>query len=104
MYTNIFDKKITYQILEGLKHMHSKNIVHTDIKLDNVLITNKIQDIKYNKDINIKICDFGTSHLTSDKCNFNIGTIDYSAPECIIGLPYGPRLIYGHWDVLYLKF
>ena len=85
-------KKITYQILEGLKHMHSKNIVHTDIKLDNVLITNKIQDIKYNKDINIKICDFGTSHLTSDKCNFNIGTIDYSAPECIIGLPYGPGI------------
>ena len=85
-------KKITYQILEGLKHIHNKNIVHTDIKLDNILIENSIEKIKYNKDINIKICDFGTSHFTSDKCNFGIGTIDYSAPECIIGLPYGPGI------------
>jgi len=82
-------KKITYQILDGLKHIHSKNIIHTDIKLDNILIQNSIETIKYNKDINIKICDFGTSHYTNEKCNFGIGTIDYSAPECIIGLPYG---------------
>ena len=85
-------KKITYQILEGLKYIHSKNIIHTDIKLDNILIKNSIENIKYNKDINIKICDFGTSHFTDDKCNFGIGTIDYSAPECIIGLPYGPGI------------
>lgn len=82
-------KKITYQILKGLECIHSKNIIHTDLKLDNILIINNIENIKYNKDINIKICDFGTSHLTTDKCNFNVGTIDYSAPECIIGLPYG---------------
>tara|TARA_B100001173_G_scaffold207688_1_gene179146 strand:- start:224 stop:1408 length:1185 start_codon:yes stop_codon:yes gene_type:complete len=82
-------KKITYQILKGLEIIHSKNIIHTDLKLDNILITNDIENIKYNKDINIKICDFGTSHLTTEKCNFNVGTIDYSAPECIIGLPYG---------------
>jgi len=82
-------KKIIYQILKGLEHIHSKNIIHTDIKLENILITNTIDNIKYNKDINIKICDFGTSHPTTNKSNYNIGTIDYSAPECIIGLPYG---------------
>ncbi len=82
-------KKITYQILKGLEQIHSKNIIHTDIKLDNILITTDIEFIKYNKDINIKICDFGTAHYTTDKSNFNVGTIDYSAPECIIGLPYG---------------
>ena len=82
-------KKITYQILKGLEVIHSKNIIHTDIKLDNILITGDIETIKYNKDINIKICDFGTAHNTTDKSNFSVGTIDYSAPECIIGLPYG---------------
>ena len=51
--------------------MHSKNIIHTDIKLDNILITGDIESIKYNKDINIKICDFGTSHFTNDKSNFS---------------------------------
>ena len=29
-------KKITYQILKGLEHIHSKNIIHTDIKLENI--------------------------------------------------------------------
>lgn len=85
-------KKITYQILQGLDFIHSKNIVHTDLKLDNILIINDLKNIKYNKDINIKICDFGTSHLTTEKCNFNAGTIDYNAPECIIGLPYGQKI------------
>ena len=88
-FPHCLSKKITYQILEGLKHIHGKNIIHTDIKLDNILIEKNVEEIKYNKDINIKICDFGTSHYTNDKCNFGIGTIDYSAPECIIGLPYG---------------
>ena len=85
-------KKITYQILKGLECIHSKNVIHTDLKLDNILIINSIENIKYNKDINIKICDFGTSHLTTEKCNFHVGTIDYSAPECIIGLPYGTSI------------
>ena len=48
-------KKITYQILKGLEEIHSKNIIHTDIKLDNILITTSIESIKYNKDINIML-------------------------------------------------
>ena len=86
MFASLFIKKITYQILDGLKHTHNKNIIHTDIKLDNILIE-KIEQIKYNKDINIKICDFGTSHFTNDKCNFGIGTLIIERLECIIGLP-----------------
>ncbi len=82
-------KKITYQILKGLEHLHNNNIIHTDIKLDNILIEKPINQIKTDDDIKIKLCDFGTSHLTTDKSDFTIGTIDYSAPECIIGLPYG---------------
>ena len=82
-------KKIVYQILKGLDYMHDNNIIHTDLKLDNILINKNVLDIKSDNDINIKICDFGTSHTTKDKCDFTIGTIDYSAPECIIGLPYG---------------
>lgn len=95
-------KKLGYQILNALSHMHNKNIIHTDLKLENILVINNIEDIKYNKDINIKICDFGTSHHTTQKCNFNIGTVDYSAPECIIGLPYGKGIdIWSFGCILY---
>ena len=65
------------QIILGIKHIHSQNIVHRDIKLENILI-----------DLNntIKICDFGIGRiLTSedeilhDQC----GTPMYMAPEIL---------------------
>ena len=66
------------QIILGIKHIHSKNIVHRDIKLENILI-----------DLNnrVKICDFGIGvilnsedELLYDQC----GTPMYMAPEIIL--------------------
>ena len=45
-------KIIFSDIVIGLEHIHSKNIIHRDIKLDNILID------EYE---NYKICDFGVS-------------------------------------------
>ena len=66
------------QIIEGIQHIHSKKIVHRDIKLENILI-----------DLNnrIKICDFGIGitldsedELIREQC----GTPMYMAPEIIL--------------------
>ena len=69
------------QIIQGIKYIHSRGIVHRDIKLENILL-----------DLNniIKICDFGVGKLIKpntilkDQC----GTPVYMAPEIIKGEGY----------------
>ena len=67
-------KIIFKQLIEGLKYINHKKIVHRDIKLDNILIdlTNTI-----------KICDFGVSRKISkdEIMHEHCGTPAYIAPE-----------------------
>ena len=67
------------QLVRGLKYIHSKKILHRDIKLDNILLTDSEGDIK------AKICDFGVSRLMNDGdvVNEQCGTPAYIAPEII---------------------
>jgi serine/threonine protein kinase len=69
------------QIIEALHYIHQKNIVHRDIKLDNILL---------DSDGNVKVCDFGVSKLVkpgetmSEQC----GTPAYIAPEILLDRGY----------------
>ena len=65
------------QLLSAVKHLHKKKIVHRDLKPENiVLIESK------NKDVYIKLIDFGTSITIKGKnLTQELGTIYYIAPE-----------------------
>ena len=71
-------KYLFRQIILGLNHIHSHNIVHRDIKLENILI-----DFKNN----IKICDFGIGTILKspdDLLYEQWGTPIYMSPEILL--------------------
>jgi serine/threonine protein kinase len=69
-------KQIFYQIVKGIAHIHSKNICHRDIKLENIIVEeNKL----------VKIIDFGFGTVTVNNklLNFFCGTPSYMPPEIV---------------------
>ena len=50
-------------ILQGMWYMHQRGVIHTDIKLDNILIFDK--EVQEGEDVCpiAKICDFGLCHV-----------------------------------------
>ena len=72
-------KLIFFKILKGLQEIHSKNICHRDIKLENILV-----DETYNP----KICDFGFATLCKKKLKRYLGTPGYKSPQIVNNIPY----------------
>ena len=66
-----------YQCLQGLHYMHSRLIVHRDIKLENILI---------NGDYVVKLADFSMSTQLKENLKYptsKSGTIPYLPPESL---------------------
>jgi polo-like kinase 1 len=71
-----------YGIIQGVRYIHSKQIIHRDLKLGNIFIDEKL---------NIKIGDFGlATKLEFNKENKRTvcGTPNYIAPEILEGKGY----------------
>lgn len=75
---NITGIKLTQIALEvaiGMEYLHSKNIIHRDLKTLNVLL---------DENCSSRICDFGISRTVESGIMTNaIGTYNYMAPEII---------------------
>lgn len=66
------------QICQAVEFIHSKNIIHLDLKPENVLCLTKNGD-------QIKIIDFGFARRLEPHKEFRsiIGTADFMAPEVV---------------------
>ncbi|XP_007941501.2 PAS domain-containing serine/threonine-protein kinase [Orycteropus afer afer] len=74
------------QLVSAVGYLRSKDIIHRDIKDENIVIA---------EDFTIKLIDFGSAaYLESGKLFYTFcGTIEYCAPEVLMGSPYrGPEL------------
>lgn len=72
-------RDIFAQLVRGIYFIHSKKILHRDIKLDNILLTKKDNKLL------AQICDFGVSRFLGpgEVINEQCGTPAYIAPEII---------------------
>jgi serine/threonine protein kinase len=69
-------KDIFLQIVDAIQYCHNQSVIHRDIKLENILI---------NRELNIKLTDFGLSIIREHDGYFyeEVGTARYTAPELI---------------------
>ncbi|KAA0049340.1 hypothetical protein IC582_012674 [Cucumis melo] len=74
--------KLALDLSRGLSYLHSKKIVHRDVKTENMLM-----DIHHN----VKIADFGVARVEAQNprdMTGATGTLGYMAPEVLQGKPY----------------
>ncbi|KAG7359172.1 protein kinase family protein [Nitzschia inconspicua] len=73
-------KAITYMMLDAVAYLHAKNLVHRDLKYENVCFCSPTSS-------SIKIIDFGLSkkYMKEGSMNETVGTVYTMAPEVIKG-------------------
>lgn len=77
-------KRLICELCDALDYMHHAQVIHRDLKPDNIMVTNNGQ--------NVKLIDFGLSD--EDSCyEYRVpgGTVSYASPEQLAGMPLDSR-------------
>lgn len=78
-------RRFAYSLIQCLRLLRRENIIHCDLKPENVLLKNRGSS-------SIKVIDFGSSCYTHQRIYTYIQSRFYRSPEVILGLPYGPPI------------
>lgn len=69
-------KRVARQLAAAVHHIHSRELVHRDIKLDNILV--------FRSDFSrIKLCDFGETRRVNTVVRRHNEWLPYSPPEVL---------------------
>ncbi|KAA8548668.1 hypothetical protein F0562_000352 [Nyssa sinensis] len=77
--------RLALDLSRGLSYLHSKKIVHRDVKAENMLL---------DAHRNLKIADFGVARVEAQNpkdMTGETGTLGYMAPEVLDGKPYNRK-------------
>ncbi|XP_057800993.1 serine/threonine-protein kinase STY13-like isoform X2 [Salvia miltiorrhiza] len=77
--------QLALDLARGLSYLHSKKIVHRDVKTENMLL---------DANRTLKIADFGVARVEAQNprdMTGNTGTLGYMAPEVLDGKPYNRK-------------
>ncbi|XP_068715205.1 mitogen-activated protein kinase 14-like [Montipora foliosa] len=66
---------LVYQILRGLKYIHSAGVIHRDLKPSNIAV---------NEDCELRILDFGLARMAEEEMTGYVATRWYRAPEIML--------------------
>ena len=74
-------RRFAIQTLKGLSFLSDHNIIHCDLKPENIILITSQESL-------VKIIDFGSSCFDNEKIYFYIQSRIYRAPEVILGVAY----------------
>lgn len=83
---------LAQQLVQGLEVLHSENIVHSDLKPANILLS--IPPVGSCRNVKLKIADFGFSQRLQDNEKYTMGIKGsplYMAPEVLRLQPYSSQ-------------
>lgn len=73
-------------LFEVLSYIHSKGIIHRDLKLENILMTSNVGDSEF------KLADFGLACYIDKSLKSKSGSPGYMAPEILRGNTYSTKV------------
>ncbi|ORZ12285.1 kinase-like domain-containing protein [Absidia repens] len=82
-------KDLFLQLVTTVQWIHEKNVVHRDLKLENILL------YRNNGQLKLKVSDFGLARVIDPKqplLSTRCGSEEYAAPEIVQGIGYDGRL------------
>jgi serine/threonine protein kinase len=96
----VLNEKLSAEFMFGISsalcHLHSRGVVHRDVKAENILIDDSSRPV---------LADFGIAALVDDtrEMGRRCGSPGYTAPEVLAGEQYGAKVdIFGMGVILYL--